>query len=241
MEINLIFMIAVLATTFSLITVILLVMFKNIERKRYDDLMHRAKLDDMREYFESQINKLTNRLLATEERWIDVNHLLISSINRLKEVPKTPEKAKLSEFLKSFNITEEDLEIEKDLIFVLTPFHREFEETFEIINKTCNKVGLRCLRGDEEFVTGELLPHILKLLVRARLVIANIDGRNPNVFYELGIAQAIDKPTILIAHSVPEMPFDIRTRKIITFKNHDELYQKLQIELTRTLVKRTLE
>ena len=231
--------VTLLTALLSVVTALLLLLYKQTKRSQYDAELHRAQLDQLRAYFESQIHRLTDRLLSTEDRWRDVNHLIISSMQRMESRPSAEKPAGLTAFVKSFGIKETDLDIEKDLVFVLTPFHEEFQDTYETIQKACNKVGLRCLRGDEEFVSGDLLPHILSLIVRARLIIANIDSRNPNVFYELGIAQALDKPTIIVASSVPDMPFDLRTRKIIIFRDSGELLDKLQTELTRTLVRRT--
>lgn len=219
------------------VTAVLFSAYRRAERGKYDVDLSRAQLEDMRAYFESQIRLLTERLLATEERWRDVNHLLISAMQRAPDVTEKPERAALTQFLQSFGIGENDLKIETDLVFVLTPFHPDFRDTFAVISETCRNLGLRCLRGDEEHVSGDLLPHILRLLVKARIVIANIDGRNPNVFYELGIAQAIDKPTILISSSVPEMPLDVRTRKIVVWGTSGELRENLQTELARTLAR----
>lgn len=69
------------------------------------------------------------------------------------------------------------------------------------------------------------------------MIVANIDGRNPNVFYELGIAHALGKEVILIAKSVEEVPFDIRSNKLIIYKDIQELSASLKKELTRSLVK----
>jgi nucleoside 2-deoxyribosyltransferase len=112
-----------------------------------------------------------------------------------------------------------------------------FEKTFQVIVEVCRKVGLRCYRGDEEKVEGDLLPHILRAIARSRLVIAVLDGRNPNVFYELGIAQALDKPTVLLARQPKSVPFDVNSQKLILCKNRLELKLALETELTRALVK----
>ena len=87
---------------------------------------------------------------------------------------------------------------------------------------------------------GDLLRHILKLLVKALIVVANIDGRNANVFYELGVAQAIGKSTILISSSVPEMPLDVRNRKIVVWKTSKDLRDTLKTELARAVLEKKM-
>ena len=67
-------------------------------------------------------------------------------------------------------------------------------------------------------------------------MIANINGRNPNVFYELGIAHTLDKPTLLVAKTVSDVPFDIRSKRLILYKDENELRDHLQTNLTRVLV-----
>lgn len=208
--------------------------------RHYDKNEQRAVLEEMRQHLETQVHRLTDRMLANEDRWKDVNHLLIAAMNRTVDggdFSTTPPKPHLSQFLRSFGLREADLKLESDLVFVLTPFHEDYLETYQAIRRTCEDVGLRCLRGDEEFVKGDLLNHILSLIVKARLVIANIDGRNPNVFYELGIAHALDKQTILVASSVPDLAFDVKALKIVLFQDFEQLKIGLRQELPRALVK----
>ena len=89
---------------------------------------------------------------------------------------------------------------------------------------------------NEQFIRGGVLSHILKELTSASIVIANIDGRNPNVYYELGIAHALDKDVILISSSVEEVPFDLKSQRLIVWKHPAELEKELNTTLTRILV-----
>jgi hypothetical protein len=41
--------------------------------------------------------------------------------------------------------------------------------------------------------------------------------RNPNVFYELGLAHAIGKPAILVAKTEEDIPFDLRHVRVIVY------------------------
>jgi hypothetical protein len=54
-------------------------------------------------------------------------------------------------------------------------------------------IRLRCIKGDEDYIEGNVLKYIVGKMMSARIIITNINGRNPNVFYELGIAHAIGK------------------------------------------------
>lgn len=238
-----ILIIAIVAVILTLTMTLTILMFwyerarRAREEEKYDRDKMRAKLEYMRERLERELYKIEDRLMATEERWKDINHLLLSSQSTLPDDLQTLRAPVLTKFLRGFGLTKKDLTIEQDLVFVLTPFHESKRATFDTITEVCRSVGLKCLRGDEEYIMGDILQHIIKLLVRARLVVANIDGRNPNVFYELGIAHAIDKPIIIISRSLPKTPFDVKSKHLIIYRTKAELVSELKSALTKALVK----
>lgn len=176
-----------------------------------------AELDLYRESLESQIYRLNQRLAANPERWEDVNHLLI-------EESQTPS---ASSFLRRFYLKQSDFEIEQDLVFVLMPLHDNFDYLFHAVKETCNEAGLRCERGTETKLSGEILPYIVKKIVRSKIVVAILDGRNPNVFYELGIAQALNKRVVLMAGDLDEVPFDLSSQRILFYRSTEEIRSKL--------------
>lgn len=207
------------------------------EREMYNQEKMRAEIGYLRSNIERQLYEVTDRLISTEDRWKDVNHLLISSQRVLPDKLETLKVPALSEFLLGFGITAKELTVEQDLVFVLTPFHESKRATFNTIVDVCRAVGLRCLRGDEEYIRGDILQHIVKLIVKARIIVANIDGRNPNVFYELGIVHAIDKPTIIISRSIPNTTFDVKSKHMIVYKDKKTLVNELKTALAKALVK----
>ena len=151
-------------------------------------------------------------------------HLILSSQNRQSEQSGV---ISISKFLNGFGIDYTDISIENNLVFVLTPFHEDFVRTYDIIRETCNKIKLTSMRGDEEFVPKDVLQHIIRCMVKARVIVANLNGRNPNVFYELGIAHALNKPTILLAHKETQVPFDLQNQYLVLYKDEDELEKRL--------------
>jgi hypothetical protein len=224
--------IATLFTAMSLVLALYFLMKQKQTESRYDRELHRIKLETMREFYEAKIYDLNEKLVSTPDRWKDVNHLLMNSQTSEKETSLY-----LSNFLKFHGLTSNDLEVDKKSVFVLTPFHEKNVEDYNVIASTCQSIGMQCSRGDEEYVKGDLLPHILKKIAKSRFVIANINGRNPNVFYELGLAHAMDKPVIIVSSIVEEIPFDVKSKNIILYKNKDELKN----ELNRTITKLFLD
>lgn len=77
---------------------------------------------------------------------------------------------------------------------------------------------ITCHRADKENRPGEIIDHILEHLISADIVIADLSGKNPNVFYELGVRHAIKKNTILIADNIDDIPFDLRGQRAIPYQ-----------------------
>lgn len=218
------------------VTLAALAYYKTNRQRRYDEEKNRSNLEMLRESYERKMYNMMDRLVKTEERWKDVNHLVLTA-QRREVSPYEKHEGTLTDFLKSHGLTQEDMKVENDSVFVLTPFHKKYSETFNVISEICREVGLRCYRGDEEHISGDLLPHTLRQLCKSRVVIANIDGRNPNVFYELGIAHAIDKGIILISQSLNEIPIDLKSNRLVLFDTYSDLREQLKTALTRALVK----
>jgi nucleoside 2-deoxyribosyltransferase len=73
------------------------------------------------------------------------------------------------------------------------------------------EAGLVCVRGDEIYTRQAVIQDIWHSIRKARLVVAELSGRNPNVMYEIGLAHAIGKPIILLNRDEEDGPFDLRT------------------------------
>jgi hypothetical protein len=215
-----------------LIASMLLIALRNRSVSKYDDIHKHAQLSAMREAYDKQLHEINKQLLSTEERWKEINHLLISA-QRLQPdggnvgVPYT-------RFLRAAGITQTDLSVDPKLVLVLTPFDPIYAGTYKTITDVCQRVGLRCLRGDEEYTREDILSHILKIMVRSRLIIANVSGRNPNVFYELGIAHAMDKTTILISEGL-DLPFDVQSKRILVYQTDEALRKELTEAMLRAM------
>ena len=192
-----------------------------------------SKIDADRSYLEQQITDLSNKLLSTQKRWEEVNHLIVSS--HTKNLDNNGEVSSDS-FLHNFNIDLRELAVDKKLVFLLTPFHDDHYNDYTTIKNACAEIGFNTIRGDEELIKGDILSHIIRCIIKSRIVVANINGRNPNVFYELGIAHALNKPTILVSNIDNEIPFDLKTQHVIIYKDEHELAEKTRRLLLQILI-----
>lgn len=91
------------------------------------------------------------------------------------------------------------------------PFTEDFEDVYRLgIKEACTNVGAYCERVDEQIFNERILDRIYNQMAKADLIIADMTGRNPNVFYEVGYAHALGKLTILLTQNADDIPFDLK-------------------------------
>ena len=218
------------------ISLFVLFLSSKLRKGKYDEQNSKVVLEGIRESIEQKIYALNDRLVQSEERWRDVNHLLLSDKKRNRlDIGMEKRLTFYSEFLQANGIAEQDLIIDNRLIFVLTPFSDRYYDEFMIIKSTCEKLGFRCIRGDEKEFKGDIFPEMLRYIAEARIIIANINGRNPNVLYELGVAQAMDKSVILVSQEPNEIPVDIKSQRFLIYSDSNSLVELLRVELSKLL------
>lgn len=102
-----------------------------------------------------------------------------------------------------------------------SPGRRVYEEALavytEVIRAACRKHRLSPVRADDIADAGEITEQIRHRLREADIVIADVSGGNPNVMYELGFRDALQRPVILIGES-GSLPFDIARMRTIRFQ-----------------------
>jgi hypothetical protein len=102
--------------------------------------------------------------------------------------------------------------------FVLMPFHAPVNSYYLTIFKPALEVsGYSVTRADDLFVPRPIMLDIQASILESDLVLCEMSGRNPNVFYELGLAHAIGKPAILVSCNEQDIPFDLRYIRAILY------------------------
>jgi len=92
------------------------------------------------------------------------------------------------------------------IVFTVMPFSKGTEEVWKSgILAACRALGWECLRADMINSPGFVVPQIYDSISRADVIIGEMSDRNPNVFYEIGFAHALGKPTILLAASSDDL------------------------------------
>jgi nucleoside 2-deoxyribosyltransferase len=105
--------------------------------------------------------------------------------------------------------------------FIVMPFGQEALQVVyeEFVKPTLiEKCHLDCERGDDVFGSNVIMDDILESIRKADIVLADLTGKNANVFYEVGICHALGKPVLLLAQSIEDVPFDLRHRRVLLYE-----------------------
>jgi hypothetical protein len=109
--------------------------------------------------------------------------------------------------------------------FVIMPYREELHFMYLFVKAALEKEfpGLTCERADKQAMTGLLKDKIERSINGADVIIADCTGSNPNVFYELGMAHALGKETVLLTADMAERaPTDLRAYEFIPYRLDDE-------------------
>lgn len=122
----------------------------------------------------------------------------------------------------------------KPFVFALMPFALEFGDIYEYgIKGAAQDAGAYAERIDEQMFVEGILDRIFNQISKANVVVADMTGRNPNVFYEVGYAHALNKVVVLLTQSADDIPFDLKHRPHIVYGGKiTELRPKLARRLT---------
>lgn len=117
----------------------------------------------------------------------------------------------------------------RPFVFVLMPFDSKFNDIYRYgIRGAAEDAGAYAERLDDQIFAEGMLDRIFNQISRADVVVADMTGRNPNVFYEVGYAHALDKIVILLTQDASDIPFDLKHRQHIVY---DGSIEKLRSQL----------
>lgn len=105
-------------------------------------------------------------------------------------------------------------------IFVVMQFTSPYQQLYsEVIKPVAEEFGFEAYHAGEVYGPGVVLHDISEGIIDAKIIIAEVTPINQNVFYELGYAHALGKPTILLAERGKELPFDISGYRCLFYEN----------------------
>jgi hypothetical protein len=128
-----------------------------------------------------------------------------------------------------------DQPVEPDLVSVMFPFTPAFSPVFETIEQVGGRIGLRVMNANQVWDESEIMQDIFSLIYRSAVVVCDFSDRNPNVFYEAGIAHTLGKPVVPLVQRVDDIPFDLRHHRHIVYLNNEQGRRTLSEELSPRL------
>lgn len=115
-------------------------------------------------------------------------------------------------------LTESALPVDAPVAFVIMPFSLVTDIVFEkLIRPLATAGGYRVERADTTLNQRAIMKDVVSGIMSADLILADLTGRNANVFYELGLAHAFRRPVILLAQSTVDIPFDLKAYRVVIY------------------------
>jgi hypothetical protein len=189
--------------------------------------------------YDSAIPLFTNNLLKGFAADLDINdsqfhrtHWSVKDVDLFRVLLRNMQPRR--HLPKVFHLADPE-NIEPTLVSAMMPFHPSFDAVYAALKRTAEAVDLRCRRADDIWENPAVIQDVVSLIDRSNVVICDCTGRNPNVFYEIGIAHTVGREVILITQSEGDIPFDLRHLRYVKYLNNGEgltaLSERLQPRL----------
>ncbi len=199
------------------------------------------------EFFE---NALVDRFKVPRDKISEFKSILMSGLKTAELVEDHGGKIRILDFGEQLkNVDDKTITLKKlekevqintgDSCFVMMPFAKPIGDYYEkIYAPAIKKAGLIPMRADDDiFKTGKIINQIWTGITSCKVLVAELTGRNPNVFYELGLAHAKDKPVVLVCSNEDDVPFDLKHIRVIYYDIHDPFWgQKLMDKIAENIL-----
>ena len=177
----------------------------------------RSVLDMDSDVMDKETDQIAKRIVDNEIRYID-------RMNRIVRINPV--------------FAGRDFLVDNTLVFMLSPFEDVYNTIYaDHIKPAIERIdGLRCLRADDIYGNRSIMEDIWRHINESIILISELTGRNPNVFYETGIAHTIGKEVVLITQSMDDVPFDLRHLRCIVYDYTPRGVLNLEGNLTSTVM-----
>lgn len=188
-------------------------------------------------------NTIVENYKIPPENFLEFKSIFLESLESAHLLEKHGDKFRIIDISDESKISKEPSEIIKklgkdinitatDSVFVMQPFAPPLGDYYEKIYKPAiEKAGLNPVRADADiFGTGKIIDQVWAGINSAKVLVAELTSRNPNVFYELGLAHALSKPVVLVASKEEDVPFDLQHIRVIYYNMTDPFWGAKLIE-----------
>ncbi len=144
--------------------------------------------------------------------------LKLDAYDYFEKYPSDGSYFKKEDFVKSVCQAASDVDREKNC-FVIMPFRKEFDEIFECIREMVEANGMCCRRADDTSKPGIVIEDIIEGINSAKVIIADVTEKNPNVYFEIGLSHAIPRNVILITQNIATLSESLGILRCIPYRN----------------------
>ncbi len=124
-----------------------------------------------------------------------------------------------------------DGDVDYSLVSVMMPFSGVFSCVYDSIKSASSSAGLTCKRADDIWDDSTVIQDVFSLIFQSYIVVCDFTGKNPNVFYEAGLAHALGKHVVPITQSADDIPFDLRHHRYVPYLCNSEGRADLETKL----------
>jgi hypothetical protein len=130
-----------------------------------------------------------------------------------------------------------DIRVDYPQVFVVMAFSQPWsDEVFsKMLEPGIEDAGFAASRGDSIVRVGDLSTNVWRSITQAGLIVAEVSTPNPNVYYEIGLADALGKPVFIFKQENVALPADFGGVHYYTYDLDDLAAgrEKLAGELTK--------
>lgn len=187
-------------------------------------------------------NALKDKFGIPADKTSEFLSIFTASLEAAKLLEKTGDKIKILDLSRSLSPEVGQEQIKElgnevtidsdDTCFVMMPFASPVGDYYQsLYEPAIKKAGLNPVRADADiFGTGKIMDQIWRGINDSKVLVAVLTGRNPNVFYELGLAHALQKPVVLVSADEGDVPFDLQHIRVIYYNLNDPFWGEKLID-----------
>ncbi len=133
-----------------------------------------------------------------------------------------------------------DTRVRNDSVFVIMPFTQNWSNDIweQVLKPAVQEIGMTPIRADDLYGQN-IMEDVWQSILKAAVIICDTTGRNPNVFYELGIAHTLGKKVLLLTQNIDDIPFDLQAYRhieyTVTISGGNQLKETIKKHIKETL------
>jgi ActR/RegA family two-component response regulator len=186
------------------------------------------------------IEEFVNIIVLTAYASIPEAVKALRDLNVFDYVEKNPKGKAFDpqQFLTTVTKAVEDAQRKREgpFAFTLMPFTADFFEIHKELKEAIEETfALACKRADDFFEPRRLMDDIERCIKTAELVVADLTGRNPNVFYEVGLCHGLGQTVFLLTQKIEDVPPDLQDVRLIVYENSLSGVEILKTKLLKAI------